>query len=140
MTPEAITVVQESFQKVAAIADQAAEIFYRNLFALDPQLQSLFPSDMQTQGRKLMQMIGLAVHGLKSPDTLIPAVQALGRRHAAYGVEEKDYETVGKALILTLEQGLGADFTPQVREAWLATYQLLAETMKQAAYSKPQAA
>ena len=69
-----------------------------------------------------MQMIGLAVHGLKSPDTLIPAVHALGRRHGAYGVEAKDYETVGKALILTLEQGLGADFTPQVREAWLATY------------------
>jgi hemoglobin-like flavoprotein len=140
MAPEDIAVVQESFQQVAAIADQAAEIFYRNLFALDPQLQSLFPSDMHTQGRKLMQMIGLAVHGLKSPDTLIPAVQALGRRHVAYGVEEKDYETVGKALILTLEQGLGADFTPQVREAWLATYQRLAATMKQVAYTKPQAA
>jgi hemoglobin-like flavoprotein len=95
---------------------------------------------MQTQGRKLMQMIGFAVHGLKSPETLIPAVQALGRRHVAYGVEAKDYETVGKALILTLEQGLGADFTPHVREAWLATYQLLSETMKQAASSAPQAA
>jgi hemoglobin-like flavoprotein len=58
----------------------------------------------------------------------------------AYGVEDKDYETVGKALIWTLEHGLGTDFTPQVKEAWLATYQLLAETMKQAAYSKPQAA
>jgi hemoglobin-like flavoprotein len=140
MTPDDIAVVQESFQQVASIADQAAEIFYRHLFSLDPQLRSLFPSDMQTQGRKLMQMIGLAVHGLKSPETLIPAVQALGRRHVAYGVEEKDYEAVGKALIVTLEQGLGADFTPQVREARLATYQLLAETMKQAAYTKPQAA
>jgi hemoglobin-like flavoprotein len=87
-----------------------------------------------------MQMIGLAVHGLKSPETLIPAVQVLGRRHVAYGVEEKNYETVGKALILTLEQGLGADFTPQVKEAWLATYQLLSEILKQAAYTKPQAA
>jgi hemoglobin-like flavoprotein len=85
-------------------------------------------------------MIGLAVHGLKSPETLIPAVQALGRRHVAYGVKEKDYETVGKALLWTLEQGLGADFTPPVREAWFATYQLLAETMKQAAYTKSQAA
>ncbi len=140
MTPEDITVVQESFQKVASTADQAAEIFYRHLFLLDPQLKSLFPSDMHTQGRKLMQMIGLAVHGLKSPETLIPAVQALGRRHVAYGVKEKDYETVGKALILTLEQGLGADFTPPVKEAWLAAYQLLAETMKQAASTKPQAA
>ena len=140
MTPEHIAVVQESFQKVVAIADQAAEIFYHNLFALDPRLKSLFPSDMRAQGKKLMQMIGLAVHGLKSPETLIPAVQELGRRHVAYGVEEEAYETVGKALILTLEQGLGADFTPQVKGAWLATYQLLSGVMSQAAYSKPQAA
>jgi hemoglobin-like flavoprotein len=140
MTPEQIAVVQESFQQLATSADQVAEIFYHNLFVLDPRLKSLFPSDMQTQGRKLMQMIELAVHGLKSPETLSPAVQALGRRHSAYRVEENAYETVGKALIQTLEQGLGADFTPQVQEAWLATYQLLAETMKQAAHSRPRAA
>jgi len=140
MTPEQIAVVQESFEQVATIADQAAELFYRHLFALDPQLLRLFPSDMHTQGRKLMQMMGLAVYGLNSPDVLIPAVRALGRRHVAYGVEAKDYETVGKALIWTLEQRLGADFTPPVREAWLATYQLLAQTMQQAADSRPQAA
>jgi hemoglobin-like flavoprotein len=140
MTPEHITVVQESFRKIAAIADQAAAMFYKNLFLLDPQIRDLFPTDMQTQGQKLMHMIGLAVHGLQDPDTLIPAVQALGRRHVAYGVEEKHYETVGKALMLTLEQGLGADFTPQVKDAWSATYELLSGAMKQAAYFKPQAA
>ena len=140
MTPEQIALVQESFQKVAAIAEQAAEIFYRNLFDLDPRLKSLFHSDMTEQGRKLMHIIGVAVHGLKSPEALIPAVQALGRRHVEYGVEARDYETVGKALMLTLEQGLGADFTPQVREAWSTTYELLSGVMKQAAYAKPQAA
>jgi hemoglobin-like flavoprotein len=140
MTPDQIAIVQESFQKVAAIADQAAEIFDRNLFELDPRLKRLFHSDMQEQGRKLMHIIGVAVHGLKNPETLLPAVQALGRRHGEYGVEAKDYETVGKALLLTLKQGLGADFTPQVREAWSATYELLSTVMKQAAYSKPQAA
>lgn len=140
MTPEHIAVVQESFQKVATIADQAAAMCYKNLFILDPRLRGLFPSDMQAQGRKLMHMLGLAVHGLKNPDTLIPAVQELGRRHVAYGVEEKHYEAVGNALMLTLKQGLGAEFTPQVKEAWLATYELLSGVMKQAAYSKPQAA
>ena len=140
MTPEQIAVVQESFQRVATIADQAAELFYQHLFLLDPELKSLFPSDMHAQGKKLVQMIGLAVHRLNSPETLIPAVQELGRRHRAYGVEEKDYDTVGQALLWTLEQGLGADFTPQVQEAWCATYQLLAETMKQAAHSNAQAA
>jgi hemoglobin-like flavoprotein len=140
MTPEHIAVVQESFQKVATFADQAAAMFYKNLFILDPRLRGLFPSDMQAQGRKLMHMLRLAVHGLKNPDTLIPAVQELGRRRVAYGVEEKHYEAVGNALMLTLKQGLGAEFTPQVKEAWLATYELLSGVMKQAAYSKPQAA
>jgi hemoglobin-like flavoprotein len=112
MTPEHIAIVQESFQKVATIADQAAAMFYQNLFILDPRLRGLFPSDTQAQGPKLMHMIGLAVHGLQNPDTLFPAVQELWRRHVAYGVEEAHYEAVGKALMLTLEQGLGVDFTP----------------------------
>ena len=77
---------------------------------------------------------------VKRPETLISAVQALGRRHVNYGVEEQDYATVGKALMLTLEQGLGADFRPQGRDAWSATYELLSTVMKQAAYAKPQAA
>jgi hemoglobin-like flavoprotein len=95
---------------------------------------------MTEQGRKLMPVIGVAVHGLTSPEALLPAVQELGRRHVKYGVEAKDYETVGRALMLTLEQGLGADFTPRVMEAWGATYELLSGVMKQAAYAKPQAA
>jgi hemoglobin-like flavoprotein len=140
MTPDDIALVQESFQKVATIADQAAEIFYKNLFALDPQLKSLFRADMPAQGRKLMQMIGIAVNGLKTPETIIPAVQQLGKRHVDYGVRAKDYETVGQALMLTLEQGLGADFTPPVKEAWSATFELLSGVMKKAAYSKQEAA
>jgi hemoglobin-like flavoprotein len=90
MTADDTALVQESFHKVATIADQAAEIFYMNLFASDPQLKSLFRADMTAQGRKLMQMIGIAVNGLKTPETLLPAVQELGRRHVDYGVRAKD--------------------------------------------------
>jgi hemoglobin-like flavoprotein len=53
----------------------------------------------------------------------------LGQRHAGYGVKEQDYETVGQALLWTLEQGLGAGFTPDVREAWTTLYQLVAGVM-----------
>ena len=140
MTPDNIALVQESFQKVATIADQAGEMFYQYLFALDPQLKSLFRADMPAQGRKLMQMIGIAVNGLKTPETLIPAVEELGRRHVDYGVRARDYETVGQALMLTLEQGLGADFTHPVKEAWSATFALLSGVMKKAAYSTQEAA
>jgi hemoglobin-like flavoprotein len=122
--------VQTSFAQVRPIADAAAALFYSRLFELDPKLRSLFKGDMEEQGRKLMEMLGLAVKGLDRPETLLPALTALGRRHAGYGVVEHDYETVGEALLWTLEQGLGPSFTPEVREAWTALYGFVADTMR----------
>ncbi|HLO18369.1 MAG TPA: globin family protein [Anaerolineales bacterium] len=131
--------VQSSFEKVAPIAETAAALFYGRLFELDPSLRGMFPSDMTEQGRKLMHMLTLAVRGLDRPDQLIPAVEMLGRRHAGYGVRPEHYDTVGAALLWTLEQGLGEAFTPEVKEAWVAVYTLLATTMQTAAESELEA-
>jgi hemoglobin-like flavoprotein len=125
--------VQTSFAQVRPIADVAAAMFYRRLFELDPTLRPLFKGDMGEQGRKLMEMIGLAVKGLDRPEALLPALAALGRRHAGYGVNESDYETVGEALLWTLEQGLGPSFTPDIRDAWAALYRFVADTMREGA-------
>lgn len=133
MTPEQVFLVQKSWRQVLPIADTAAELFYSKLFALDPSVQSLFKGDMKAQGRKLMAMIGTAVNGLGRLDTLVPAVQDLGRRHVKYGVREAHYDTVGAALLWTLGQGLGEAFTPDVKSAWTTAYGVLATTMKNAA-------
>ena len=135
MTPREKSVVRETFAQVAPSADAAAALFYGRLFELDPTLKELFKVDMREQGRKLMQMIGLAVSKLDALDELVPAVQALGRRHAGYGVKDVDYDTVGAALLWTLQQGLGPAFTPEVKSAWTTVYGLLASTMKAAAHS-----
>lgn len=134
MTPEEKKLVQESFAKVAPIADQAAALFYQNLFAMDPSLKMLFKGDMQEQGKKLMKMIGVAVAGLDRLDSIVPAVQDLGRRHVTYGVKPEHYDAVGAALIQALGQGLGEAFTPQVKVAWITVYGVLAGAMKSAAY------
>ncbi len=130
MTSTEITLIRDSFRKVAPIADQAASLFYARLFELDPSLRALFRGDMADQGRKLMTMIGMAVGGLERLDQLVPAVRQLGLRHAGYQVREAHYETVGEALLWTLERGLGADFTPATKAAWAKVYGVLAETMK----------
>ena len=134
ITEQQITLVQSSFKQVVPIADVAAELFYGRLFELDPALQPLFRGDMKEQGRKLMQMLSVAVNVLKSLEKIVPAVQDLGRRHVAYGVREQDYQTVGAALLWTLEQGLGSEFTPDVKEAWTAVYTLVATTAIEAGY------
>lgn len=110
MTANEIRLVQSSFQKILPVSETAADLFYRRLFELDPSLRALFKGDMKDQGHKLMQMIAAAVQGLDKPDTLIPVVQSLGKRHAGYGVQARHYDTVGAALLWTLEQGLGKDF------------------------------
>jgi hemoglobin-like flavoprotein len=133
MTPDQKTLVQESFKSVAPIADTAAKLFYQKLFELNPELEPLFKGDMEEQGKKLMKMIATAVNGLDHLEELVPAVQDLGVRHVGYGVKDKDYDTVGEALIWTLQQGLGEGFTPEVQEAWIAVYGVLSDTMKGAA-------
>lgn len=133
MQQHTITLVQGSWQKVAAIAPQAAELFYQNLFTADPSLKPLFKGDMPEQGKKLMQMIGAAVGKLNDLPTLVPILQGLGKRHAGYGVEDSHYQTVGAALLKTLGQGLGADFTEEVKEAWTAVYTVMADVMVAAA-------
>ena len=133
MTPEKIELVKSSWAKVAPISEQAAELFYGKLFELNPEFKSLFKSDMKEQGRKLMAMLNTAVNSLDKLEAIVPAVQDMGRRHVGYGVKDEDYDTVGEALIWTLEQGLGEAFTAEVKEAWLDTYTLVATTMKTAA-------
>ena len=131
MTPTEKDLVQTSFAKVAPIAEQAAALFYDRLFEMDPSLKALFKAtDMREQGKKLMQMIAFCVKGLDALDQLVPAVQNLGKRHAGYGVTDAHYDTVGGALLWTLEKGLGPAFTPDVKSAWTTVYVLLASTMK----------
>lgn len=133
MTPEHALLVKQSWAQVVPIKEQAAELFYGKLFEMDPELKSLFKGDMKEQGRKLMAMIGTAVNALDKLESVVPAVQNLGRRHVDYGVKDEDYDTVGGALLWTLETGLGEAFTPEVKEAWVTVYGVLADTMKAAA-------
>lgn len=133
MSPSQIDLVQSSFAEVKPIAATAAELFYERLFFLDPSLRKLFRNDMGKQGQMLMGMIGAAVGGLRNLETLAPVVRQLGARHVGYGVKDEHYQTVGAALLWTLEQGLGARFTPEVRDAWAAAYELLSQVMQQGA-------
>ena len=133
MTPEQAELVKSSWAKVVPIADKAAELFYGKLFELDPSLKPLFKGNMVEQGKKLMKMINTAVNGLDRLDEIVPAVQQLGVRHISYGVKDEHYDTVGVALLWSLEAGLGDAFTDETKTAWATVYGVLADTMKAAA-------
>ena len=134
MTPNEIRLIRESWAAVEPIADTAASLFCTRLFQLDPAIERLFRrTDMESQRKNLMQTLTVVVKSIDKLDQIVPAVQALGRRHAGYGVRESHYATVGEALLWTLEQGLGDAFTPDVRAAWTAAFGTLSTVMIDAA-------
>jgi hemoglobin-like flavoprotein len=126
ITDEEIALVQTTFKRVVPIADTAATLFYARLFELDPSLRPLFKGSMKEQGRKLMQMVTVAVNGLDHLEEIVPAVHDLGKRHVGYGVKAEHYATAGAALLWTLETALLDAFTPEVSDAWATVYGVLA--------------
>ncbi len=140
MTPEQVSLVQQSFAKVAPIADQAAVLFYDRLFEVAPQVKAMFPGDMTEQRKKLMGTLAVVVNGLSDLESILPAASALAQRHVAYGAKPEHYPVVGSALLWTLEQGLGEAWTAEVADAWVAAYGTLSGFMVEQAYGRSQAA
>jgi hemoglobin-like flavoprotein len=132
MTPVQIGLVKESFSRLSPNGREIGLRFYTRLFELDPKLRVQFRSGMDEQGQALFSMIGLLVRVLDFQQQLVPIIYDLGRRHAAYGVTESDYQTFRNALIDTLETALGEHFTPDARDAWGMAYDFMRSVMEQA--------
>jgi nitric oxide dioxygenase len=139
MTPAQVTLVEQSFARVAPIADQTAVMFYDRLFEVAPQVKAMFPADMTEQRRKLMATLAVVVNNLSDLESILPAASALAVRHVAYGAKAEHYPVVGSALLWTLEQGLAEGWTPEVADAWRTAYGTLSGFMIEQAYGRPQA-
>ncbi|MGA7808637.1 globin family protein [Bradyrhizobium sp.] len=140
MTPAQVKLVQDSFSKVAPIADQAAVMFYDRLFEIAPQVRAMFADDMAEQRKKLMATLAIVVSGLSNLESVLPAASALAIRHVGYGAKPEHYPVVGSALLGTLEKGLGDGWTPEVAAAWTEAYGTLSGYMISQAYGRSQAA
>jgi hemoglobin-like flavoprotein len=134
MNAQQVTLVQQSFEKAAGLGEKVAEIFYAELFAIDPSLRDMFKGNMKQQHAKLLSTLALVIRSLHAPEKIVGAAQKLAVKHLDYGVIPEHYTYVGNALLRTLKKGLGPDFTPELRDAWVEAFRTLANVMKQAAY------
>jgi hemoglobin-like flavoprotein len=122
-----VWLVRRSFGKIAVRPEVIARGFYGRLFTLNPEVRPLFRHDMKMQGQKLMEMLAILITELDNPEYLQKVCADLGARHQRYGITAEHFAAVGDALIWALEQYLGSDFTPPVRDAWAALYDAVAD-------------
>jgi hemoglobin-like flavoprotein len=142
MTPAQIRLLQRSFSKVEPVAEQFGTLFYDRLFAIAPEMKPLFRTDIKAQQSKFMKVIGEVVQLqlraiISLPATSQPTAEAMlpgaywsGKLHAAYGVRMEDFESMKEALLWALERTLKDDMTTDVRNAWIAAYDIIARAMQ----------
>ena len=130
MSPAQQDLVRATFSRLAVMPEVTGALFYERLFAANPSFRPLFSDDMRVQGVKLMTTLTLVVYNLHQPGQVLPAIRDLGARHVGYGVKLADYDALKEALVWTLEQSLGEDCTPAVRDAWSVCYDELAQEMQ----------
>ena len=131
ITDSQIALVQSSFRHVLPIAETAGMLFYERVFTLAPGTRALFDDDIAPQAKRTMAAVKTAVDGLGNLDIVGPFLARLGARHVRYGVRHEHFDVVGTALLWTLEQGLGERFTPAVRDAWVAAWDVIAGAMRE---------
>ena len=112
------------------------DVFYTKLFSDHPRVEHLFHISKEEQARKLVDMLTLIVGRLDRLDGITEDIRQLGRRHMGYGVKPHHYAAVGDALMWTLQQGLGTEWNRELEAAWRSCFNLLAQTMLQAAAEK----
>jgi hemoglobin-like flavoprotein len=133
MTPEQVDLTRKSFDAMYPMRRDIADLCYSRFFELAPEARDLFPSDMERQRIKLMDMIAALVGSLDQRPLFQSLVTHSGRHHARFGVQPSQYVAMGEALMWSLERKFGASFTPELRESWRALYATVQVEMLRAA-------
>jgi hemoglobin-like flavoprotein len=134
LEPSEIQLVQQTFAMVNCVSVTASQMFFNRLFELDPKLRSLFTIDMHSHRVKFMATLRFMVDSLDEPQALDSITRQMGQLHGEKGVQNAQYETVEQALLWMLQRTLGRSFTPEVRNAWIKAYALIAAKMQEAAH------
>ena len=142
MTPEQIQLVRQSWDALWPKWNQFADKVYNRLFELTPDALPLFSADLGPQKIKLMDTMTVIVGYLDNPGMFHSIVSHSGRQHHRFGARNEHFAAFRGALMEGLEEQFGPAFTPQLKEAWTALYdmvqgEMLSGMKSQAASERP---
>jgi hemoglobin-like flavoprotein len=129
ITPRQIDLIRRSFDAMWPVRAKLAALFYQCFFELAPDARPLFPTDMERQNLKLMDMIAAIVGAIENRDIFRSILTHTGRDHARFGAKAQHFDAFGEALIWGLQQQFGSAFTDEHKAAWAALYDIVRRDM-----------
>jgi hemoglobin-like flavoprotein len=126
-----VELLRSSFNLVLEREPEITHRFYDHLFEKYPQARPLFGRNSRQQQEKMLaQALVAVVEHLEDADWLTRELGELGAKHVGYGVSEEMYGWVGDALLTTLGEVAGREWTPELRAAWTEAYGAIAALMQ----------
>jgi NAD(P)H-flavin reductase/hemoglobin-like flavoprotein len=110
--------------------------FYAQLFTMDTEIRAMFPAAMDVQRRRFFAAlfkIAAAQGSQEDRDQLVPYLRELGRAHRKFGVRERHYEVLRRALIATLQRFAAPSWNETAKHAWETAFNHAASVMIDAA-------
>ena len=105
--------------------------FYEILFTRYPQVRPLFSrNSAAVQQRMLTQALVAVLDRLEDPAWFTTTLEALGEKHAGYGVTDEMYDWVGECLLAAMQSAAGDAWTLAMLDSWSAAYGAIAQTMQ----------
>jgi hemoglobin-like flavoprotein len=129
MTPEQVSLVQDSVRRLKPRLADTADGFYRLLFERHPEIRPMFPDDLSRQRIKFGTELETIVRAIPDFTAFLHQARHLGARHVGYGVRVGHYALVRAVLLEAIARELGDAWTPEVAAAWAAAYDVITEAM-----------
>jgi hemoglobin-like flavoprotein len=125
-----VVLLRSSFELVVERAPDLTVRFYEILFARYPQVKPLFGRNSgRAQAEMLAAAIGAVIEHLEDAPWLERTLKGLGAKHVAYGVTTEMFPMVGECLLATLAEVAGADWSPELAQAWGDAYGAITSLM-----------
>lgn len=103
--------------------------FYARMFSHHPDLKNLFNMGNQASGNQAQALAGavymFAKH-MDKPEIIGPVLDRIAHKHVSLGITPAQYTIVGRHLMASLGEVLGAAITPEIAAAWDEVYWLMA--------------
>ncbi len=106
--------------------------FYARMFKHNPELREVFNQGHQRNGAQ-QQALAMAVAAyarhIDDPSVLAPVLERIAHKHVSLGIRAEHYGIVGRHLLASISEVLGAAATSEVIDAWAQAYGQLADVL-----------
>lgn len=121
--------IRATFQQLAPNGPEHFERFVRRVRAASPSLGKLFPDAPRDHAQPYLAPCGMVVKNLHRLNAIEYLLLESGVRNHMLGLQPRDYGIIRDAMLETLREGMGEQWTHELHDDWTEAIQIVTSLM-----------